>query len=121
MNFKKSQLFKLYFNLMKIVLIFSAVLIIRMQLDGLALFGLSVIGIQFYAVVKAQKFIEERKYLGISIGLILSLLCLGGMTLPLGLLGFYCFLNKEFLNAYKPKDAPSWFETNITNSTVFNF
>lgn len=123
MNLEKSKLFKIYFNLLKVVLIVSAVMLIKVQLEFffhwgsfiMSLVGLSVIALQLFAIFKAEKLIEERKYLGTVIGLVLAVLCLAGLTLPLGILGIYSLINNEYLNTFGPDDAPAWF-TEVINT-----
>ena len=120
MTLNKVEMYKTYFLAMKLLLAVSTLLIVKSQLNyfhwGSLLFsllGLLVIAIQFIAIIKAEKLIIEKNFLGITIGLVVSILSLGGLTLPLGLWGLYSLLNRDFITHHAPRNSPSWFNENI--------
>lgn len=128
MKVNKVNMFKIYFLVMKVLLLISAVFILKSQFENFywsslvfSSVGVLMAGIQFVALHKAEQFIEERNYLGILIGLIVSVLSLAGVMLPFGLWGIYCLLNRDFLKAYVPSDAPKWFNENILQSPLLKF
>ncbi|RYZ82070.1 MAG: hypothetical protein EOP06_22300 [Proteobacteria bacterium] len=55
----------------------------------------------------ASKLIEQGKFRGTLIGIVLSLMCIPSLYIPLGIFGLYCFLNpgyqrKHLASAPKP-------------------
>src|SRR5690554_5796538 len=128
MTINKATMFKNYFLVMKILAVISAVIILKIQLSdfhwsGLIFGSLSLfmIGLQFFAMIKAQQLIEEKNYLGIIIGLFISVMYLGSIMLPFGIWGLYCLLNREFMKEFSPNNAPAWFEENIIQSKLLRF
>lgn len=109
-------------------MLISAVFLLKSQFDDFywmsfmySSLALIVMVIQLVALHKAKKLIEEKNYLGITIGLVISVMYLGGVMLPFGLWGLYCLLNREFMNAYTPENAPRWFKDNIIQSPILKF
>ena len=128
MTLNKMNMFKTYFLVIKILMLISAAYFLRLQfLDfhwSSLIFSsatLLITMIQFIAIHKAERLIREKHYLGIIIGLVVSVLYLGSIMLPLGLWGLYSLLNREFMNEHAPTNAPSWFSENIIHSKVFTF
>lgn len=128
MTLNKTNMFRTYFLVVKVLMLISTVYLLSSQfLDFhwsnliFSSAALIVTTVQFIAIHKAEKLIEERHYLGIVIGLVISVLYLGSIMLPFGLWGLYSLLNRDFIQEHAPTNAPSWFSENIIHSKLFTF
>jgi hypothetical protein len=115
-----ATLYKLFFLLFKLVLLVSAALLIKLTVDvsstpysgiggiGMMISGLFFMGVQFMAAIYAERFIDEENSLGLVLGLLLSTMTVASLFFPVGLLGIYSLLNKEFREKKLLQDRPMW-------------
>jgi hypothetical protein len=110
----KSELFKIHFMLMKIAYVLSALMLVQLAFEGFnwliaatVMSGLMMLTLQFFLLIKAEKLLAEKNYLGFLIAIGLTLLYLPSLFFPLSLFGLYTLLNKEFRQA-QMEDIPVW-------------
>jgi hypothetical protein len=122
---QKSELFKFQILCMQVVYAISACMslgLLFLSFDVLGsfitIFSLVLLGVEFWAIKRAEVLIKEKDYHGFLIALFLNLLILGGPFFPVSLLGFYALLNQSFRNEYL-ENLPKWLSDSFNSMDQF--
>ena len=110
-----AYIYKIFFKILRAYYVLSALIALGLNFGSFDFFGLFltgvallVLGLQFYASFHAELLIEVKDHKGFLLGLLLGLLALPGYSFPVGLLGLYALLNKQFRQTHLPEALPEW-------------
>lgn len=126
----KKRLLNLYFILLKLSYLISAVLVFSLLSEGFnwVLFGalmtgLSMLGLQFFAATRAWKMIEEKHYAGLVIAIVLNSMILPTHFFLLSFFGFYILLHSETRESFPKDKNPEWLNDTFAwlDNTVKDF
>ncbi len=109
------RLLTFYFNLLKVSYVISAGMILSLMQDGFHWFllgavvtGFTMLGLQFFLAVKTKEWMEDKKYFGLIVALILNSILLSSMFFPLGIAGYFILLRPQTQMIFPRETNPDW-------------